>query len=141
MLARKRLQDILGPSIPALVLNLYLPANSRGTRTIPFLSLKFFPREPHDSRDILHAPLSSKHSTHVQQFRGGLVFKLIDVLYHSSLGLKVIKKKTKKKPTTPQTLTLITHTPLPEPEPRRRAAQKILDSQKILGQIFVVAFT
>ena len=31
----------------------------------------------------------------VQLFRGGLVFKAHRLLYHSTLGLRVIKKKTK----------------------------------------------
>jgi len=29
----------------------------------------------------------------VQRFRGGLVFKALRLLYHSTLGLRVIKKK------------------------------------------------
>jgi len=29
----------------------------------------------------------------VQRFRGGLVFKVLILLYHSTLGLRVIKKK------------------------------------------------
>jgi len=33
----------------------------------------------------------------VQWFRGGLVLRLIDCVYHSTLGLRVIKKKKKKK--------------------------------------------
>jgi len=32
----------------------------------------------------------------VKRFRGGLVFKAHRLLYHSTLGLRVIKKKTKK---------------------------------------------
>jgi len=32
----------------------------------------------------------------VQRFRGGLVFKAHGLLYHSTLGLRVIKKKKKK---------------------------------------------
>ena len=32
----------------------------------------------------------------VQRFRGGLVFKAHRILYHSTLGLRVIKKKKKK---------------------------------------------
>ena len=34
------------------------------------------------------------HSTLVEQFRGGLVFKAPRLLYHSTLGSRVIKKKT-----------------------------------------------
>ena len=33
----------------------------------------------------------------VQWFRGGLVFKVHRLVYHSTLGLRVIKKKKKKK--------------------------------------------
>ena len=33
----------------------------------------------------------------VQRFQGGLVFKAHTLLYHSTLGLRVIKKKKKKK--------------------------------------------
>jgi len=33
----------------------------------------------------------------VQRFRGGLVFKAHRLVYHSTLGLRVIKKKKKKK--------------------------------------------
>jgi len=33
----------------------------------------------------------------VQRFRGGLVFKDHRLLYHSTLGLRVIKKKKKKR--------------------------------------------
>ena len=36
-----------------------------------------------------------KKVTHVQRFRGGIVFKAHRLLYHSTLGLRVIKKKTK----------------------------------------------
>ena len=32
----------------------------------------------------------------MEQFRGGLVFKAHRLLYHSTLGLRVIKKKKKK---------------------------------------------
>jgi len=32
----------------------------------------------------------------VQRFRGGLVIKAHGLLYHSTLGLRLIKKKTKK---------------------------------------------
>ena len=31
--------------------------------------------------------------THVPRFRGGLVLRLIDLMYHSTLGLRVIKKR------------------------------------------------
>ena len=34
----------------------------------------------------------------VQRFRGGLVCKAHGLVYHSTLGLRVIKKKKKKKP-------------------------------------------
>jgi len=34
----------------------------------------------------------------VQRFRGGLVFKARRLLYHSTLGWRVIKKKKKKGP-------------------------------------------
>ena len=43
---------------------------------------------PYDSQ-LLHR--------NVQRFRGGLVFKAHGLLYHSTLGLRVIKKKKKKK--------------------------------------------
>jgi len=33
----------------------------------------------------------------VQRFRGGLVFKVHRILHHSTLGLRVIKKKKKKR--------------------------------------------
>ena len=33
----------------------------------------------------------------VQRFRGGLIFKAHRLVYHSTLGLRVIKKKKKKK--------------------------------------------
>ena len=33
----------------------------------------------------------------MQRFRGGLVSRLINFVYHSTLGLRVIKKKKKKK--------------------------------------------
>jgi len=33
---------------------------------------------------------------HVKRFRGGLVFKAHRLLYHSTLGLRVIKKKKKR---------------------------------------------
>jgi len=33
----------------------------------------------------------------VQRFRGGLVFKAHRLLYHSTLGLRVIKKKKRRK--------------------------------------------
>ena len=59
-----------------------------------------------------HSSTSSSHSTcrqakgervnieqllrrNVKRFRGGLVFKAHRLLYHSSLGLRVIKKKTR----------------------------------------------
>ena len=35
----------------------------------------------------------------MKQFRGGLVFKAHRLVYHSTLGLRVIKKKKKKKKT------------------------------------------
>ena len=35
-------------------------------------------------------------SRNVEQFRGGLVFKAHRLLYHSTLGLRVIQKKEKK---------------------------------------------
>jgi len=34
-------------------------------------------------------------TAHVKRFRGGLVFKPHRLLYHSTLGLRVIKKKNK----------------------------------------------
>ena len=46
----------------------------------------------------------------VQRFRGGLVFKAHRLVYHSTLGLRVIKKKKKRKdlgvtlPTTQKTI-------------------------------------
>jgi len=36
------------------------------------------------------------NSPHVQRFRGGLVFKAHRLLYHSTLGLRVTKKKKKR---------------------------------------------
>ena len=45
-------------------------------------------------------PLPSDKGTtsqNVQQFRGGLAFKAHRLLYHSALGLRVIKKKKNKK--------------------------------------------
>ena len=39
--------------------------------------------------------LHGVHRRNVKRFRGGLVFKADRLLYHSSLGLKVIKKKKK----------------------------------------------
>jgi len=39
----------------------------------------------------------------VQQFRGGLVFKAHRLVYHSTLGLRVTKKKKKKEGTLPAT--------------------------------------
>ena len=43
-------------------------------------------------------PLSRVQLLHrnVKRFRGGLVFKAHRLLYHSTLGLRVIKKKKKK---------------------------------------------
>jgi len=38
----------------------------------------------------------STEITEMQRFRGGLVFKAHRLLYHSTLGLRVIKKKKKK---------------------------------------------
>ena len=43
----------------------------------------------------LHAGVSRLAWTNVQRFRGGLVFKAQRPLYHSTLGLRVIKKKQK----------------------------------------------
>jgi len=40
--------------------------------------------------------LDAEKRDHVQRFRGGLVFKAHSLLYHSTLGLRVIKKKKKK---------------------------------------------
>ena len=40
---------------------------------------------------------SKRVTRNVQRFRGGLVFKAHRLLYHSTLGLRVIKKKKKKK--------------------------------------------
>ena len=40
-----------------------------------------------------HTPVSMKRTKRVQRFRGGLVFKAHRLLYHSTLGLRVIKKK------------------------------------------------
>ena len=42
-------------------------------------------RAPTDLKNILHR--------NVQRFRGGLVFKANRLLYHSTLGLSVIKKR------------------------------------------------
>jgi len=46
---------------------------------------------------VLKRPLGLELSNHtltaVQRFRGGLVFETHRLLYHSTLGLRVIKKK------------------------------------------------
>ena len=45
---------------------------------------------------LTHEPSSEPHLGHVeavQRFRGGLVFKAHRLLYHSTLGSRVIKKK------------------------------------------------
>jgi len=39
-----------------------------------------------------------EHSRNVKRFPGGLVFKAHRLLYHSTLGLRVIKEKKKKWP-------------------------------------------
>ena len=42
--------------------------------------------------------------TNVKRFRGGLVFKAHRLVYHSTLGWRVIKKKEKKKNPKPQSI-------------------------------------
>jgi len=45
---------------------------------------------------VEEAACEQLHRRNVKQFRGGLVFKADRLLYHSTLGLRVIKKKKKK---------------------------------------------
>jgi len=45
---------------------------------------------------ILHRDIKVLHRN-VQRFRGGLVFKAHRLLYHSTLGLRGIKKKKKRR--------------------------------------------
>jgi len=56
-----------------------------------------FPEQP--TLRPVHATASEHQgkNSHVKRFRGGLVFKAHRLLYHSTLGLRVIKKKKKKK--------------------------------------------
>ena len=57
-----------------------------------YMSLCYTPVQ----RDSLRIKrLHGVHRRNVKRFRGGLVFKADRLLYHSSLGLKVIKKKKK----------------------------------------------
>jgi len=42
---------------------------------------------------MIGANIIQVYTTNVQRFRGGLVFKAHRLLYHSTLGLKVLKKR------------------------------------------------
>ena len=44
-------------------------------------------------KKTIHSTSEQLLSRNVKRFRGGLVFKAHRLLYHSSLGLRVIKKK------------------------------------------------
>ena len=67
-------------------------------KEVPFLS-SAARRQSLGLRDFtrLSAVRSNFRKTTLQRFRGGLVFKAQGFLYHSTLGLKVIKKKRRKK--------------------------------------------
>jgi len=69
----------------------HLPSLPTGEVVEPAVEL------PDEQGPLNHAP------ENVQRFRGGLVFKARRLLYHSILGLRVIKKK--KKNPVPLTLT------------------------------------
>jgi len=92
-LSRSLFLSLLQPA-DELLLSLSLPLPLSLSRSLPLSLL-----QPADERlgidEIGNTDSIEEQLLHrnVQQFRGGLVFKAHSLLYHSTLGLRVIKKK------------------------------------------------